>query len=305
LAQYVHSMWVATQAARAVARRETCLQKTRPRDGTGEWVKLRAAGDENKARQRFDSLRAHPYLSPRLPARASLSPPTTPSLQNFLLIAPILLFSMVAHEYAHGYAALRQGDNTALMLGRLTWNPIKHVDPFMTIVLPILTGVASHGQMMLGGAKPVPVNPRLYRHFRRGDIIVSLAGVTVNGILALVFTLLVIPLGLLGHAVPALSDPLATLQRMFVYGIAVNLVLASFNLIPIPPLDGSHVLKHLLPPSLSWRFQNVGRFGILILIAILWWGRPLLNFWMAPAFFLNDLALRLVSAFVLPVPWLS
>jgi Zn-dependent protease len=224
-------------------------------------------------------------------------------LQNFLLIAPILLFSMVAHEYAHGYAALRQGDNTALMLGRLTWNPLKHVDPFMTIVMPIITFLGSSGQMVLGGAKPVPVNPRLYREFRRGDIIVSLAGVTVNVILAFVFAVLVVPLGLLGHAVPVLSDSLATLQKMFLYGIAVNLVLASFNLIPIPPLDGSHVMKHILPPSWSWQYQNLGRYGLFLLFALLLWGRPVLNFWMTPAFALNDLALRLVSPFVLPVPW--
>ena len=92
---------------------------------------------------------------------------------------PVLLFSVIAHEYAHGYAALKQGDDTALMLGRLTWNPIKHIDPFMTMLLPLMLCASSHAPI-LGGAKPVPVNPRNYRNFKRGDIIVSLAGVFAN-----------------------------------------------------------------------------------------------------------------------------
>lgn len=93
-----------------------------------------------------------------------------------LLAAPILLFSMVAHEYAHGWAALKQGDPTAYQLGRLTWNPAKHIDPFMTIVLPLISLLV--GGVILGGAKPIPVDPRNYRHYRRGDIIVSLAGIS-------------------------------------------------------------------------------------------------------------------------------
>src|SRR5215211_7515964 len=97
---------------------------------------------------------------------------------------------MVAHEYAHGYAALRQGDSTAYQLGRLTWNPIKHIDPFMTIVLPALLWIVTAGHTILGGAKPVPVNPRNYRNYRRGDIIVSLAGVATNFVLAILAAVL-------------------------------------------------------------------------------------------------------------------
>src|SRR3982751_3130350 len=100
---------------------------------------------------------------------------------------------MIAHEYAHGYAALRQGDPTAFQLGRLTWNPAKHIDPFLTIILPLMLWVIplvlwGRPGIILGGAKPVPVNPRNYRNFRRGDIIVSLAGVTANLGLSLLFT---------------------------------------------------------------------------------------------------------------------
>src|SRR6185436_4937915 len=106
---------------------------------------------------------------------------------------PVLVFSVIAHEVAHGYAALKQGDDTALMLGRLTWNPIKHIDPFLTLILPLVLWFA--GAPILGGAKPVPVNPRKYRHFKRGDIIVSLAGVFTNLLVAIVCALLVAVIG--------------------------------------------------------------------------------------------------------------
>ena len=92
------------------------------------------------------------------------------TLQNILFVAPVLLFSVIAHEYAHGYAALKQGDPTARDLGRLTWNPVKHIDPFLTVILPAMTWYM--GGFIFGGAKPVPVVPRNYRDFRRGDIIV-------------------------------------------------------------------------------------------------------------------------------------
>src|SRR5581483_8193639 len=131
----------------------------------------------------------HPFGTPlpfapndpaaRVPAHHIRLP--TLHLQDFLLLVPVLLFSMIAHEYAHGYAALKQGDDTALMLGRLTWNPAKHIDPFLTIILPVMLFIA-HAPI-LGGAKPVPVNPRKYRKFKRGDIIVSLAGVATNLVL--------------------------------------------------------------------------------------------------------------------------
>src|SRR5467141_5421255 len=109
---------------------------------------------------------------------------------EFLLWAPVLLFSMVAHEYAHAEAAYRQGDTTAYMLGRLTLNPLKHIDPFMTVILPLVLWFGSHGTYTFGGAKPVPVNPRNYRHFVRGDVIVSLAGIAVNLVLFAIFTAL-------------------------------------------------------------------------------------------------------------------
>jgi hypothetical protein len=127
------------------------------------------------------------------------------SVQQLLLVAPVLLFSMVAHEYAHGYAALKQGDTTAYSLGRLTWNPIPHIDPFMTILLPLLTYFTTG--IAFGGAKPVPVIPRNYRNFKRGDIIVSLAGVATNFVIAICCIPLIILVGFIGRIVPALQSP--------------------------------------------------------------------------------------------------
>ena len=203
---------------------------------------------------------------------------------------------MVAHEYAHGYAALKQGDATAKSLGRLTWNPLKHIDLWLTIIMPIVSffiaGIA------FGGAKPVPVDPRNYRHYVRGDIIVSLAGVVTNLVLALVLLPLVIGLGMLARNAPVLADSVSLLQIMLLYGITINLVLASFNLVPIPPLDGSHVVKHLLPLRWAIAYQRVARFGLLVVFLLVGVGRPVLNAWMAPAFWLNDQAIRLASPYV-------
>jgi Zn-dependent protease len=223
--------------------------------------------------------------------------------QNFILIAPVLLFSMVAHEYAHGYAALKQGDTTAYSLGRLTWNPIPHIDPFMTILLPLLMFISTGGRLVFGGAKPVPVIPRNYRNFKRGDIIVSLAGVATNVLIAICCVPLIVIMGWLGRISPPLSNTCALIQTMLLYGVFINLGLAAFNLIPIPPLDGSHVFKYLLPPAWALNYQRVGAQGLLILILLLTFGRPLLNLWFAPVFFLSGLASSVVFPYILPSQW--
>jgi Zn-dependent protease len=231
------------------------------------------------------------------------NPDTLDQFQNFLLIAPVLLFSMVAHEYAHGYAALKQGDTTAYSLGRLTWNPIPHIDPFMTILLPLLMFISTGGRLVFGGAKPVPVVPRNYRNFKRGDIIVSLAGVATNFVIAICCIPLIIMVGLIGRAIPGATDTGALLQAMLSYGIFINLGLAAFNLIPIPPLDGSHVFKYILPPAWALNYQRIGAQGLLILILLLTFGRPLLNLWFAPVFFLSRLASRIVFPYIIPSQW--
>jgi len=224
-------------------------------------------------------------------------------LQLLLLVAPVLLFSMVAHEYAHGYAAFKQGDMTAYQLGRLTWNPLKHIDPFMTIILPVM--LALIGAPIFGGAKPVPVDPRNYRQYRRGDIIVSLAGVTTNVAIAIISVPLVVLVGMLGGAIPALVKPLGILQLMLVQGIVINLVLAAFNLMPVPPLDGSHVFKYLLPPAWSLAYQRLAGVGLLLLFALLSFGRPLVNAWLAPAFYFSGVAQRVYYLYMLPNPFVA
>jgi Zn-dependent protease len=220
-------------------------------------------------------------------------------VQNFLLALPVLLFSMVAHEYAHGYAALKQGDQTALMLGRLTFNPIKHIDPFMTILLPAMLWFGSGGRMMFGGAKPVPVNPRNYRNYRSGDIIVSSAGIVVNLILAVVFVAVSIGIGLLGRAVDATSVPLALLQYMALIGINLNLLLAFFNLIPIPPLDGSHLLYHALPAGLGARYRALSGYGLLILPLLLFMTPGVFSVLLYPARALSSIAMAFVAPYAL------
>jgi Zn-dependent protease len=211
--------------------------------------------------------------------------------QTFLLVAPVLLFSVVAHEVAHGYAALKQGDDTALMLGRLTFNPIKHIDPFMTIIFPLLMFVA-HAPI-LGGAKPVPVNPRKYRKFKRGDIIVSLAGIATNIALAAICTVLIVLIGFIPLS-PSTAETQALLQAMMGWGIVVNLGLAAFNLLPVPPLDGSHVMKYILPPGWALGYQRIGFFGIIILLFLL--RTPILGWWLYPAQVLMEWAFRLAFA---------
>ena len=205
---------------------------------------------------------------------------------------------MVAHEYAHGWVAMKNGDPTAYQLGRLTWNPIKHIDPFMTIILPVLMALF-HGPI-LGGAKPVPVNPRNYRSYKRGDIIVSLAGVATNLVIAVASVPVVVALGVIARAAPATMGVIAILQAMVIWGILINLILVAFNLLPIPPLDGSHVMKYLLPPAWALQYQRVGRYGILILIGLLYVGGNVLWLWMSPAIGLFSFLVRLGGDFIVP-----
>ncbi len=224
------------------------------------------------------------------------------SVREFLLALPVLLFSMVAHEYAHGYAALKQGDDTALMLGRLTFNPLKHIDPWMTIILPVMLWFTAG--FMFGGAKPVPVNPRKYRHYRSGDIIVSSAGIVVNLFLAIAFTAVTIGIGLVGAQVGAgpPEGPLVLLQRMALFGIWLNLLLAFFNLIPIPPLDGSHIFYHLLPPGLGARYRAFAPFGFVVLMVLVMLVPGFLRFFLFPAMWLRSLAFGLVAPFSIQPP---
>jgi Zn-dependent protease len=228
-------------------------------------------------------------------------------IQKILLFAPILLFSVIAHEIAHGWAALKQGDRTALDAGRLTWNPKPHIDPFFTILLPIMTIAGSMAAgarpMVFGGARPVPVDPRNYRHPRMGDIIVSLAGVATNALIVLVCVVLFALAGALGKAAPALVGTLGVVQAMCAIGVNLNTLLIAFNLLPIPPLDGSHVFKYLLPRPLAVQYERFGRFGLIALIALLAWGERFLYAWLTPFYRVSDRVFSFVRPSELPTTW--
>lgn len=208
----------------------------------------------------------------------------------------MLVFAMVAHEYAHAAVALRQGDDTAYSLGRVTLNPIPHIDPVMSLLLPALLWFASSGQFTFGGAKPVPVNSRKFRNYRRGDILVSAAGVTTNFILAFVWALVFVVLGLSARSLPGIAPMLQTAQRMMVHGIWINLLLCFFNLIPVPPLDGSHLFYHALPARAGSWYRGLHRFGYLPLFLLLFVFRGTMSVLLTPVAVL----MRLLGTWIAP-----
>ena len=217
----------------------------------------------------------------------------------------MLLFSFTAHELGHAWMARREGDRTAEALGRITWNPVKHIDPWMTVLLPALLWFSSNGAFVFGGAKPVPVEPRNYRRGRTSDILVSLAGVSMNIVVAACLVPGIILLGLVGEWVPSLSHSLSLIQVMFLQGIRINLFLAAFNLIPMPPLDGSHVAKYLLPPTWASHYMRLGFVGFLLLILGLNTppGQAFLGAWTMPATLLEGVAASLTRDFFLATPF--
>lgn len=187
-------------------------------------------------------------------------------MKEFLLVLPVLLFSVVAHEYAHAWTAYRQGDPTAYALGRLTLNPVPHIDPFMSVLVPIGLWLLSNGAFTFGAAKPVPVEPRNFRRYRLGDIVVSSAGVVMNLLIAVLCAGVFVALGVAAPHAGMTLDVFGTLQGMAQIGIVLNVLLAFFNLMPIPPLDGSHLLYHALPAKWGARYRQFGRYGFMVLM---------------------------------------
>lgn len=209
----------------------------------------------------------------------------------------MLVFAMCAHEYAHGAVALRQGDDTAYRLGRVTLNPLPHIDPWMSILMPALIWFGTQGAYTFGGAKPVPVDPRKFRHYVKGDLLVSVAGVATNLLLALICSVGFVVLGLVGASVPSAASVVDSAQRMMVHGIWLNLILCFFNLIPVPPLDGSHLIYHALPPRAGAWYRGLGRFGYLPLFILLFLFRPVVSILLIPAYVIRDALLRVILPF--------
>jgi len=183
-----------------------------------------------------------------------------PYLLEAALMVVVLLFSIIIHEVAHGYVALLNGDPTARMLGRITLNPVPHIDPVGTILLPLIL-LLSHAGILFGWARPVPVNPLNYRNYRWGEFAVSAAGPVSNLVLAAVFSLLLrLGLGNVG------------LVKLASFGVSINIFLALFNLIPIPPLDGSHILAMLLPRDLARLYSYLEPVGFVLILVLLFTG---------------------------------
>jgi Zn-dependent protease len=183
-----------------------------------------------------------------------------PYLMEAALMAIVLLFSVIVHEVAHGYVALLNGDPTARIMGRITLNPVPHIDPVGTIILPLLL-LMTHAGILFGWAKPVPVNPLNYRNYVWGEFAVSAAGPLSNLALAALFSILV-RLGL--------NNP--GLMQMAYFGVSINIFLALFNLIPIPPLDGSHLLALALPRELARLYAYLQPVGFILILVLFYTG---------------------------------
>ena len=175
------------------------------------------------------------------------------------------VFAICVHESAHAWTANKCGDPTARMLGRISLNPVKHVDPIGTVLVPLLGMLSGIG--FIGWAKPTPVDPHNLRHPVRDDILTSVAGPVSNLLLGLIaVAVLWVTARVAGNAGPnSIAEPIALLCGAF---ISVNILLAAFNLIPIPPLDGSHVFRHLLPESGKRVYDMIGYVGILLLFFV-------------------------------------
>ncbi|CAC9452410.1 FIG004556: membrane metalloprotease [uncultured Gammaproteobacteria bacterium] len=185
-----------------------------------------------------------------------------PDFQTLLIYTIPLIFAITVHEFAHGWVANQCGDATAKMLGRLTLNPIKHIDPIGTILVPAILYFTG-SPFLFGWAKPVPINFNALKSPKKDMILVALAGPVSNFIMALLWLLVILF---------ALNLQSQLLIDMAYFGIAINLILGVFNLLPLPPLDGSRVVSALLPNHLAYEYNKLEQYGLFILVGLLFLG---------------------------------
>ena len=180
------------------------------------------------------------------------------------------LFAISFHEAAHAWTADRCGDPTAKMMGRITMNPVKHIDVFGSIILPLIGLVSNIG--FIGWAKPTPVDPRNLKRPVWDDILVSVAGPVSNMILIVIFgtILKICVLYMRAHNIRTVSATAEPILALLLASVEINVVLAIFNLLPVPPLDGSHVIRHFLPNSALKAYDMIGTFGIMVLFLLNW-----------------------------------
>ena len=193
--------------------------------------------------------------------------------QQILISIAVLLFAVVFHELAHGWAAWKLGDPTAKDLGRITFNPIPHIDPFMTILLPAML-IFSGSPVVFGGAKPVPFNPRYFKDPKWGTVLVAAAGPASNFLIAgisLAILYLVYASGFI-TSLGISGAPARFIYEFFQASVLINVILAFFNLFPVPPLDGGRIAVGLLPDQLGEALSGLEPYGLLIIFAGLYFG---------------------------------
>ncbi len=202
---------------------------------------------------------------------------------QLFVVLPLLVMAVVLHEVAHGYVAYRLGDPTARQLGRLSLNPLVHVDLWLTVIIP-LGLILAGSPVIFGGAKPVPVNPLFFQNPRRGMVWVAIAGPLTNFALAAIFLGALMGVNLLIGESSSLAFLWVIASFVLGFGVLINVVLAVFNLFPVPPLDGGRIAVGLLPLRLARPLARLEPYGILIVILLLFAGvferflGPVLNF---------------------------
>lgn len=211
-------------------------------------------------------------------------------LQNLVVQFPVFMIAVIFHEVAHGFAAKRYGDRTAEQQGRLTFNPVPHIDPIGTVGLPVLAMVTG-SNIMFGWANPVPINPTLFSNYRRGLFWVSFAGPLMNIALAIVSALLFVMIKLYVPMSFAFHKPLIL---MTFYGVGLNYVLAFFNLLPLPPLDGSKMIESFLSYESTRKYEQLSQYSMIILLIALFSGA--ISFLLTPAHYLSIFTLQGMGA---------